>query len=134
MWIAQFCGAVLGILLTHQMYDLSLLQISTKVRYGSHLCVSEFIATFGLIAIILLIKKKNIGQASVIIASYIVSAYWFTSSTSFANPAVTVARMFTNTFGGIAPICAPWFILSQILGALGAYLFLRRFLRFSNGS
>jgi glycerol uptake facilitator-like aquaporin len=134
MCSAQIVGAFLGVLLTHRIYDLSLFQISSKVRYGSNLWISEFIATFGLISIIYLIQKKNIAHASFLIASYIVSAYWFTSSTSFANPAVTVARMFTNTFGGIAPSCSPWFILSQIMGAVGAYLFLHRFLRFSHGS
>jgi glycerol uptake facilitator-like aquaporin len=134
MCFAQIAGGLLGVLITHLIYDLSLFQISSKIRYGSHLWISEFIATFGLISIILLIKKKNIAHASFLIASYMVSAYWFTSSTSFANPAVTVARMFTNTFGGIAPSCAPWFILSQIMGAVGAYLFLHRFLRFSHGS
>ena len=134
MWMAQFLGAIIGIFLVHKMYDLSLFQISTKVRYGSNLWISEFIATFGLIALIRLIKIKNISNASFIISSYIISAYWFTSSTSFANPAVTVARMLTNTFGGITPICAPGFILSQILGAFGAYFFLRYFLRFSHGS
>lgn len=120
-WGAQFIGAIIGVLLTHLMFAQTILQISMKNRIGTHLWISEVVATFGLICTIALSGKKHVEFAPVSIAVYVTTAYWFTSSTSFANPAVTVARIFTNTFCGISPIGVGPFILAQIIGALLAY-------------
>jgi len=87
--------------------------------------VSEFVATFGLICTIALAGRKHVEFAPLSVAAYITSAYWFTSSTSFANPAVTIARMFTDTFCGIAPSGAPFFIVAQFAGAIVAFVLLR---------
>jgi len=125
-WIAQFSGAILGIFLAHKMFNQELLQISTKVRFGSNLWVSEIVATFGLICTIALAGRKHVEFAPLTIALYITSAYWFTSSTSFANPAVTVARMFTNTFCGIAPIGIMPFIGAQIVGGVMAFFVIKK--------
>ena len=125
-WGVQFLGGLLGVALAHMMFNQPVLQISTHVRAGIGLGVSEFIATFGLICTIALAGRKHVEFAPLSIAAYITGAYWFTSSTSFANPAVTVARMFTNTFAGIAPDCAPLFIFAQIVGGLVAFLLLPR--------
>lgn len=121
-WSAQFSGALVGVLLTHCMFNQTILQVSTKSRIGSHLWISEVIATFGLICTIALSGRKHIEFVPLSIASYIVAAYWFTSSTSFANPAVTVARMLTNTFCGISPSGVIPFILAQVTGATLAFL------------
>ena len=125
-WLAQFAGAVLGIYLVHAMFKLDILQISTKERFGPHLWISEIITTFGLICTIALAGKKNVEFAPLSIASYITAAYWFTSSTSFANPAVSFARMLTNTFCGIAPNGVLPFILAQVAGAMLAFFALRK--------
>jgi glycerol uptake facilitator-like aquaporin len=125
-WTAQISGALVGVLLTHVMFDQELLQISQKVRVGAHLWVSEVVATFGLISVIALAGRKHVEFAPMAIASYITSAYWFTSSTSFANPAVTIARSFTNTFCGIAPNGILFFIMAQVLGALISFVVLRK--------
>lgn len=125
-WGAQILGALIGVLMTHIMFGLPLFQVSTKVRLGLNLGFSEFVATFGLICTIALAGRKHVAFAPLTIACYITSAYWFTSSTSFANPAVTLARAFTNTFCGIAPSGIAPFMIAQILGALGAFVFLRK--------
>jgi glycerol uptake facilitator-like aquaporin len=122
-WVAQFTGAIAGTLVTHAMFNQALFQISQKNRIGSHLWISEVVATFGLISVIHLAGKKHVEFAPMTVAAYITSAYWFTSSTSFANPAVSVARMFTNTFCGIAPSGVLPFITAQIVGALIAKIF-----------
>ena len=122
---AQLTGALIGVLLTHAMFDLTLIQTATKARAGTHLFISECIATFGLIGTIALTRKKQPEFAALTIAAYITSAYWFTSSTSFANPAVTLARAFTDTFCGIAPDGVFMFSIAQIAGAGLAFLFLR---------
>lgn len=114
--VAQLAGGVLGVILAHAMFDLALVQTSEKIRWGMGQWVAEAVATFGLLLTIFgLLKRKSdiIPQA---VALYIVGAYWFTASTSFANPAVTVARAFTNTFAGIAPSCVAGFILAQLAG------------------
>lgn len=131
---AQFLGAILGVIIAHFMFSQPLFQISIKERLGFNLGVSEFIATFGLLCTIALAGRKNVEFAPLSIAAYITSAYWFTSSTSFANPAVTVARMFTNTFCGIAPNgIAPngiaVFIGAQLMATAGAVLLFRKILR-----
>lgn len=120
-WIAQFGGAITGVLITHIIFEQDILQISSKVRFGPNLWISEMIATFGLICTIALAGRKHVEFAPLSIAAYIVAAYWFTSSTSFANPAVTLARMITHTFCGIAPNGVLPFILAQIFGASLAY-------------
>lgn len=125
-WGAQFVGAMVGVLVAHAMFNQPLLQISTKARLGMHLGIAEFVATFGLIATIALAGRKHVEFAPMSIAAYVASAYWFTSSTSFANPAVTVARAFTDTFCGIAANGIPQFIAAQIVGALLAFCLLRR--------
>ncbi len=125
-WLAQFLGATLGVWSAHYMFYLPVLQISNKYRSGSHLWFSEFVATFGLICTIALSRKKNPEFAPFAIAAFITSAYWFTSSTSFANPAVTFARMLTDTFCGIAPSGVAPFVISQVLGALLASIVLKK--------
>lgn len=124
--LAQFLGAQLGIFLTHLMFRLPIIQIATTDRSGAHLFVSEIVATFGLLGVIALSGRKHVEFAPLSIAAYITSAYWFTSSTSFANPAVTYARMFTDTFGGMSPMNFLPLCLAQILGALAAWFFLRK--------
>jgi glycerol uptake facilitator-like aquaporin len=126
-WIAQITGAVIGVFLTHIMFNQEIFQLASKNRNEPHLWISEIVATFGLICTIALSGKKNVEFAPLSIALYIVSAYWFTSSTSFANPAVTIARALTNTFCGIAPNGILSFILAQVVGAVLAYLLLKNF-------
>lgn len=123
---AQFSGAYLGVILTHLMFDHSIFEFSSVQRSGMHLLISEGIATFGLISVIALSGKKHVEFAPLSIAAYITSAYWFTSSTSFANPAVTFGRSFTDTFTGIAPEFSLPFIGAQILGALFAFFILKQ--------
>ncbi len=116
----QLCGAVLGVWLAHAMFGEAVLQVSTKLRDGPAQMLSEFVATFGLIATILGSARHRPEAVPVLVGLYITAAYWFTASTSFANPAVTLARALSNTFAGIAPASAPGFILAQIAGALAA--------------
>jgi glycerol uptake facilitator-like aquaporin len=125
-WIAQMAGALLGVVMTHVMFNLQIFQIAEKHREGFHLVLSEFIATFGLIGVIALQGKKRVEWAPLAVAAYIASAYWFTSSTSFANPAVTFARSWTNTFCGIAPSGVAAFMGAQIIGSISAFLLLRK--------
>ena len=113
--VAQLLGAVVGVFVAHLMFDQSIFQVATKERVGLHLGVSEFVATFGLMGTIALAGKRHVEFAPMSVAAYITSAYWFTSSTSFANPAVTVARMFTNTFCGIAPEGRAFSLLGNLL-------------------
>ncbi len=115
---AQIAGAVAGVWLAHLMFDLAILQASTKVRTGIGQWAAEVTATFGLILLILLGARKQSPALPAAIAVYIVGAYWFTASTSFANPAVTIARSLSNTFAGIAPGDVPGFIVAQVAGAL----------------
>jgi glycerol uptake facilitator-like aquaporin len=120
--IAQIAGAILGVWLAHLMFDLSILQSSTKVRSGIGQWAAEAVATFGLVLLIVLgVRKQSPGLAAAV-AVYIVGAYWFTASTSFANPAVTIARSLSNTFAGIAPADAPAFIVAQVIGAIVAVI------------
>ena len=116
----QVIGAVAGVCAAHAMFGEAILQVSTKLRDGPAQMVSEFVATFGLLATILGCVRFSVGFTPVAVGLYVTSAYWFTASTSFANPAVTVARSFSNTFAGIAPSSAPAFIAAQIAGALAA--------------
>jgi glycerol uptake facilitator-like aquaporin len=113
----QCVGAILGVWLAHAMFGLSILQISTKARDGTGLYVGEMVATFGLILAILATLKHAPDRVPLKVGLYITAAYWFTSSTSFANPAVTLARSLTNTFSGIAPHSVPAFVAAQFIGA-----------------
>lgn len=123
--IAQMLGAYIGVITTHMMFNISVFEFSEVPRPGAHLWFSEIIATFGLICVIALSGKKHVEFAPISVAAYITSAYWFTSSTSFANPAVTLARIFTNTFGGMAPEHYPAFVVSQIIGAVLGYFVIK---------
>ena len=127
-WGAQFVGASLGVLVAHALFDQPLLQVSTHVRSSPGLWLSEGIATFGLLAVIGLSVRQKSPHTAQSVALYITSAYWFTSSTSFANPAVTLARTFTDTFAGIAPGSAPAFMLVQATTSVFAWMILKKLL------
>jgi len=120
--VAQVVGAILGVWLAHLMFDLPILQASTKVRSGIGQWAAEATATFGLVLLILLGVRKAAAALPAAVAVYIVGAYWFTASTSFANPAVTIARSLSNTFAGILPADAPAFIVAQVIGTAVALL------------
>jgi glycerol uptake facilitator-like aquaporin len=115
---AQLIGAWLGVLATHFIFDMPLLEHSLKDRSGIHFAASEVIATFGLLTVILSGDKTHPDAVPFSVAAYITGAYWFTSSTSFANPAVTIARSFTDSFAGIRLADAPVFIAAQIAGMI----------------
>lgn len=121
----QVAGGCLGVLLAHIMFDLPLMQAATSVRTGIGQWTSEGVATFGLVLTILMLVKLRPDRVPVAVGLYIMSAIWFTGSTSFANPAVTIARSFTNTFTGIRTEDCAMFILAQILGATAAWLVAR---------
>lgn len=112
---AQLIGAVFGAWVANAMFDLEILQLSNKVRTGHAQWFAEVVATAGLLFVVL---RSPEGKASTIVACYIGAAYWFTASTSFANPAAAFGRMFSNTFAGIAPNDVPAFVVAQILGGL----------------
>lgn len=116
----QITGAIAGVFAAHIMFAEPVLQVSAKLRAGPAQGFSEFIATFGLIATILGTQRFRAETTPVAVGLYITAAYWFTASTSFANPAVTIARSLSNTFAGIAPVSAPAFIAAQFAGALAA--------------
>ena len=120
--LAQLACGVLGAWAAHLMFDLPMLQLSVKARTGLGQWTGEAIATFGLILTILGTVRHRKEWVPVSVALYITAAYWFTSSTSFANPAITVARSLSNSFAGIAPGDVPLFVLAQLLGALAAAL------------
>lgn len=119
-FVAQFAGAALGVLAAHAMFELPLLQISSTVRDGAAQWWSEFVATFGLVLVVLACDRARPWSAPVAVGAYIAAAYWFTASTSFANPAVTAARGFTASFSGMAPAGIPAFMLAQLAGAAAA--------------
>ncbi|HAB47755.1 MAG: aquaporin family protein [Betaproteobacteria bacterium] len=112
--MVQLIGALLGAWLAHAMFDLPIMQASSKLRTGFGQWIAEAVATAGLLLIIL---QAPAGKASSLVAAYIGAAYWFTASTSFANPAAVFGRMFSDSFAGIAPISAPAFVASEIVGA-----------------
>jgi glycerol uptake facilitator-like aquaporin len=122
---AQFAGAIAGVWLAHAMFDLPILQVSEQPRSSAGQWIAEGIATFGLVATILLLTRKGVEALAAAVGLYILAAYWFTASTSFANPAASVARSLTATFVGIAPVHAPAFVASQIGGAMLAVLAVR---------
>lgn len=124
--IAQTCGAYAGVISAHAMFGLPLLSVSRHVRSGRSQVLSEFIATFGLLSVIWGCSRLRTSFVPFAVGAYITAAYWFTASTSFANPAVTVARTATDTFSGIRPLDAPGFIAAQLLGAGLATVLFRR--------
>jgi len=113
----QLLGAMLGAWLAHAMFDMSILQFSTKLRSGTGQWIAEAVATFGLLLVIL---RAPGSRVAAMVAAYIGAAYWFTASTSFANPAAVFGRMFSDSFAGIAPASAPGFIAAELLGAAWA--------------
>ena len=120
--LAQIAGGIAGSWLAHGMFDLPLLQASLTLRTGAGQWLGEFTATFGLLLAIFGAVRFNPPAVPWCVGLYITAAYWFTSSTSFANPAVTVARALSDTFAGIRPMDVPGFVLAQLAGALGATL------------
>ena len=112
--VAQLAGAVLGAWLAHAMFDMTLLQFSTKPRTSTGQWIAEGVATFGLLLVIL---RGPASRVAAMVAAYIGAAYWFTASTSFANPAAVVGRMFSDSFAGIAPSSAPGFVVAELIGA-----------------
>jgi glycerol uptake facilitator-like aquaporin len=123
---AQIVGAILGVWLAHIMFDLPIWQISQHARTGLPQWVAEVIATFGLLTVIWGCRAHHQPVTAFAVGAYITGAYWFTASTSFANPAVTITRSFSDTFAGIQPADAPGFILAQLVGLALALPLLRR--------
>ena len=112
--VAQLLGAMLGAWLAHAMFDVSIVQFSTRLRGGTGPWIAEGVATFGLLLVIL---HAPASRVAAMVATYIGAAYWFTASTSFANPAAAFGRMFSDSFAGIAPASVPGFIAAQLVGA-----------------
>jgi glycerol uptake facilitator-like aquaporin len=119
---AQLVGGIVGVWLAHLMFDVPILQLSAKVRSGPGQMAGEAVATFGLLLTILGTAKMRPESIPTSVALYITAAYWFTSSTSFANPAITIARSLSDSFAGIAPASVPAFIVAQLIGAVAAHL------------
>ncbi|MDI1226460.1 MAG: aquaporin family protein [bacterium] len=123
--IVQVMAAFAGVAVAHLMFGEDLFTASVKIRTGGAQWLGEFVATFGLVTVIWGCVRQNITAVPAAVACYITAAYWFTSSTSFANPAVTLARAYSNSFAGIRPEDAPAFILAQLAGAAAALLAVR---------
>jgi glycerol uptake facilitator-like aquaporin len=123
--VAQCAGGIFGAVVAHLMFGLRWYSLSSHSRQGWPLAFSEFVATFGLLCVIWGCSRLRSNAVALAVASYITSAYWFTASTSFANPAVTIARSLSNTFAGIRPADAPLFVVAQLAGALSATYLLR---------
>ena len=119
----QVLGCCLGVILAHAMFSLPWLQSSVHARSGASQCLAETVATFGLLLVVLGHRRSQ--DAPWMVAAWIGAAYWFTASTSFANPAITIARSLTDTFAGIRPRDVPEFVLAQLAGALAAYYLAR---------
>ena len=121
--LAQLAGGLLAVIAVHAMFDLPLFQFSAHARTGPGQWLAEGIATFGLLITVMGVAGRKPAEAAAAVALYIVAAYWFTASTSFANPAITIARSLSDSFSGIAPADVPAFIAAQLIGAaLGAWL------------
>ena len=118
----QIIGSILGVLLINYLFGLDVFQFSVNQRSGTNIFISEIFATFGLVLIILLSSSKNTASS---VAAYIGAAYWFTSSTSFANPAASISRMFSDTFAGISPENVFLFCIAQFIGGILAYILYR---------
>ena len=123
--LAQWCGAVIGVWLAHLMFDLPIIQVSHHARSGLGQFVSEIVATTGLLLLILGLSRQAAQRIPAAVGAYIAAAYWFTASTSFANPAVTTARMLTDSFAGILPADAPVFFLAQLISVFIALILYR---------
>jgi len=126
---AQVLGGIVGTVCANAMFELPLFSLSRHGRHGVAQVFSEFVATFGLLAVIWGCSRIRAKVVPIAVGAYITAAYWFTASTSFANPAVTVARCVTDTFAGIRPFDVPWFVAAQFAGALTATLLFRWLLR-----
>ena len=126
---AQILGCLLGVMLANVFFEHDILELSTKNRDGLHILLSEIIATFGLIFIIFATQKDGKITIAASVATYIMAGYWFTSSTSFANPAVAIARTFTDSFTGINYLNTPTYILAEFLGALIALYFIKKLIK-----
>jgi glycerol uptake facilitator-like aquaporin len=119
---AQICGGVAGTACANVMFALPAFSISHRARTGAPEWFSEFVATFGLLLVIRMVARFTRGWLALAVAAYIVAAYWFTASTSFANPAVTIARSLSDTFAGIRPVDVPAFLAAQLAGGISAVL------------
>jgi glycerol uptake facilitator-like aquaporin len=116
---AQLTGGVIGALVANAMFGLPAVQVASRARWGAGLWLGEVVATFGLVLVVFgVVRTRRASVAPLVVGAYITAAYWFTSSTSFANPAVTVARTLSDTFAGIAPGSVPPFLAAQLAGAL----------------
>lgn len=124
--LLQIFGAITGVLIANIMFGMEIIELSEKTRSGSNIFMSEIVATFGLVFFILISNKEKL---ALVVASYIGAAYWFTSSTSFANPAGTIGRMFSNSFAGINPENVLCFCIAQIFGSILAFLVYRYFFK-----
>jgi glycerol uptake facilitator-like aquaporin len=122
---AQCAGGICGAIAAHLMFGLPTISMSSHVRNGSAQALSEFVATFGLICVIWGCTRQRSDMVAFAVAAYITAAYWFTSSTSFANPAVTIGRSLSDTFAGIRPVDVPVFVIAQLAGAIAATLLFR---------
>jgi len=122
---AQCLGGIAGVIAAHVMFQLPVISVSHHARAGSAQLFSEFIATFGLLSVIWGCSRVRSEMVAFAVGAYITAAYWFTASTSFANPAVTIARSLSDTFAGIRPSDVPWFIVAQFLGAIAATILFR---------
>ena len=125
--LIQVLFGVFAVFVIHYIFEINIFQISSNIRGEIPLLVSEVIATLGLILTILFLRKNDESSVAIGVALFITAGYWFTSSTSFANPAVTIARMFTDTFTGISPVSAPYFISGQLIGSIFAFLLFKYF-------
>lgn len=121
--LAQVCGGILGAVCANLMFALPAISISRHARNGGPQWLGEFVATFGLLLVIRLCARFSPGWVPVAVAAWITAAYWFPASTSFANPAVTIARSFSDTFAGIRPVDVPAFIAAQFAGGMSAVFF-----------
>jgi glycerol uptake facilitator-like aquaporin len=120
---AEIAGAIVGVVAAHLMFELPIFSLSQHPRSGTAQMFSELVATFGLLAVILGVRRHDSRTVPYAVGAYITAAYWFTASTSFANPAVTLARALSNTFAGIRPVDVPGFLLAQLGGAAAAAAF-----------
>ena len=126
---AQILGCLLGVMLANVFFEHSIIELSTKNRDGFHIFLSEIVATFGLIFIIFATLKDGKITVAACVATYISAGYWFTSSTSFANPAVAIARTFTDSFTGINYLNTPTYIFAELLGAIAAVYIIKRLIK-----
>ena len=123
--LAQLVGGIAGVMAANTMFGLAAVQVSQHPRAGMAQVFSEFVATFGLMSVILGASRFHVAVVAIAVGAYISAAYWFTASTSFANPAVTIARCLSDTFAGIRPTDAPWFIVAQLAGGSAATFLFR---------